>query len=43
MFAVYRLKDISAVDHSGNREYATGYMDEKEKAKIIAENLNNES
>ena len=27
MYAVYRLKDINAVDHSGNREFAGGWTD----------------
>lgn len=43
MFAVYRLKDTLAVDHSGNREYATGYMDDSAEAHEIAERMNNEN
>ena len=43
MFAVYRLKDTSAVDHSGNREYATGYMEDSVEAHEIAERMNNEN
>ena len=42
MYAVYRLKDIAAVDHSGNREHATGYMDDRQEALDIAEKLNKE-
>lgn len=40
MYAVYRLRDTDAVDHSGNREYATGYMDDREEAERIAEERN---
>lgn len=40
MYAVYRLRDISAVDHSGNRELATGFMDDRQEALDIAEKLN---
>jgi hypothetical protein len=43
MFAVYRLKDTLAVDHSGNREYATGYMEDSAEAHEIAERMNNEN
>ncbi|MGN0744366.1 MAG: hypothetical protein ACI4MZ_03740 [Christensenellales bacterium] len=40
MFAVYRnLKDYEP-DHSGNREYATGYMESKEQAQAIADEMN---
>lgn len=40
MYAVYRIRDIDAVDHSGNREYATGFMDDKQEAQKIADRLN---
>jgi len=40
MYAVFRLKDAAAVDHSGNREYAIEYMDDREKAMEVAEKLN---
>lgn len=40
MYAVYRLRDINAVDHSGNRELATGYMESREDAEKIAAELN---
>lgn len=40
MYAVYRLRDVSAVDHSGNRELATGYIDSREEAEKIADKLN---
>lgn len=39
-YAVYRLRDIHEVDHCGNREYATGYMESLEQAEVIAESLN---
>lgn len=40
MYAVYRLRDINAVDHSGNREYAGGYVNNRETAAIVAAELN---
>ena len=40
MYGVYRIKDTSAVDHSGNREYATDYTEDREQAIKIAEELN---
>lgn len=40
MYAVYRIIDTSAVDHSGNREYATEYLDDRETAENIAKELN---
>lgn len=42
MYAVYRLRDTSEVDHSGNREYATGYLDNRDEAAAIADKLNKE-
>jgi len=42
MYAVYRLLDVNAVDHSGNREFATDYMDDREEAKQIADKMNSE-
>lgn len=42
MYAVYRLRDTKAVDHSGNREYATSYMDSRIKAESIAAEMNGE-
>lgn len=41
MYAVYRIKDMSAVDHSGNRELGSEYMTEREEAQRIANELNN--
>lgn len=41
MYIVYRLRDTSAVDHSGNREYAGEYTYNKAAALLQAEALNN--
>lgn len=40
VYGVYRLRDINAVDHSGNRDYAGGYVDNREIAAIVAAELN---
>lgn len=40
MYAVYRLLDTSETDHSGNREYATGWLDDKDQAVETAQQLN---
>ena len=40
VFQVYRLRDISKVDHSGNREYRGGIIYDQEAANVIAEGLN---
>jgi hypothetical protein len=40
MYAVYRIRDLSEVDHSGNREYATGWMADKQEAQKTADRLN---
>ena len=40
MYAVYRNINDFEPDHSGNREYATGYLDSKEQAQRIADDLN---
>ena len=40
MYAVYRLRDINAVDHSGNREFAGSYIDNMAAAEVIAKELN---
>ena len=39
-FAVYRLRDVDAVDHSGNREYATEWLESRAEAEAIAEKKN---
>lgn len=40
MYAVYRLIDVNEPDHSGNREYAGGYMLSREIAEFVAEQFN---
>ena len=40
MYAVYRLKDVSVLDHSGNREYATGYIGKRHIAYVVSVELN---
>lgn len=40
MYQAQRIKDTSAVDHSGNREYAGDFYENKEKAQEIVDNLN---
>lgn len=40
MYGVYRLRDTSQVDHSGNREHFGGYMLEREWAQNLAKELN---
>lgn len=40
VFQVYRLRDISKVDHSGNREYAGEIIYNQDAAYVIAEGLN---
>ena len=38
-YRVYRLRDITQVDHSGNREYFGGYTENKAEAEDIARKL----
>ena len=40
MYAVCRVKDVSKPVHSGNLEFATGYIESKAEAEKIANNLN---
>ena len=40
MYAVYWLRDVNEVDHSGNREYAGGWTNNREAAQIVANQLN---
>lgn len=40
MYAVYRVLNVRETAHSGNREYATGYMESCLEAKRIASGLN---
>lgn len=41
-YAVYRIRDISEVDHSGNRQYYGGYIEDESEAKELASYLNEE-
>lgn len=40
MYAVYRLKDVNGIDHSGNREFAGGYTEYEDAAQLVADELN---
>ncbi len=40
MYAVCRIRDVSEVDHSGNREYAGGWTTNREAAQVVADQLN---
>lgn len=40
VYAVYRLLDIKAVDHSGNREYAGNYVEDRKACEAAAYALN---
>lgn len=40
MYAAYRLKDINEVDHSGNREYAGCWSENREAVQVVADQLN---
>ena len=42
VYQVYRIKDVNAVDHSGNREYAGKLTDDEVAALALAEQLNKE-
>ncbi|MCM1168051.1 MAG: hypothetical protein NC401_18870 [Ruminococcus sp.] len=42
IFTVYRLRDTSEVDHSGNREYEGGCYDSEAEAQSVADKLNKE-
>lgn len=42
IYAVYRLRDTSEIDHSGNREYGSGWFSDSEEAQKIADKLNEE-
>jgi len=39
-YAVYRLIDVNEVDHSGNREFAGKYVEDKKIALFVAQELN---
>ena len=40
VYQVYRIKDMKKVDHSGNREYKGGLMEDEFKAISLAKRLN---
>ncbi|MDF2858669.1 MAG: hypothetical protein K0Q87_4520 [Neobacillus sp.] len=40
IYAAYRLRDTNEVDHSGNREYAGGWTNNRDAAQVIADQLN---
>jgi len=40
LYRVYRIRDITEVDHSGNREYCGEYTENKQEALDLAEELN---
>ena len=40
VYAVYRLLDVNAIDHSGNREFGSRYMEDREAVERIARELN---
>ena len=39
-YQVYRIKDMKKVDHSGNREYKGGLMENEYTAMALAKKLN---
>ena len=39
-YSCYRLKDMDAVDHSGNREYAGTLYRDKADAQAVADEMN---
>lgn len=42
IYQVYRLRDINAIDHAGNREYFSGTFDNEAAAQAVADKLNGE-
>ena len=40
LYSVYRLKDVDAVDHSGNRETHSGFFEDRKSAEDYAAQLN---
>lgn len=40
LYRAYRLRDTSAVDHSGNREYAGAYTTDQAAAETTAKLMN---
>lgn len=41
-YGVYRIRDIEAPDHSGNRETRGGWYETQEEAEALARRLNTE-
>ena len=39
-YSCYRLKDVEAVDHSGNREELGRWLGTKKAAQVVADELN---
>lgn len=39
-YSCYRLKDVEAVDHSGNREELGRWFGTKEAAQVVADQMN---
>lgn len=42
-YGVYRLRDVNATDHSGNREARRGLFETRDEAKRLADMLNEEA
>ena len=41
LYAVYRIRDVDEVDHSGNREYwRGGWIESREEAQRYADKMN---
>ena len=40
MYQIYRIRDVSKTDHSGNREYSDRVFDDKELALDVARIMN---
>lgn len=43
VYQVYRIKDMTKVDHSGNREYKGELTEDEFKARALANELNAEA
>lgn len=42
MYGIYRLRDVNAVDHSGNREELGRWFEDKELAEDVCRVMNEE-
>lgn len=40
IYQVYRIRNINAIDHAGNREYFPGTFDNEAAAQAVADRLN---